>query len=123
MNHSVTKLIWALLVATVVLAVMSGLILQQLQRIRTELTQAPPGPAVVYIRDGQGSIGVPVHSIASREAQTGYLPNFTEAVMICWEDAEDSRWFRIRPVLGVTQELTVMVLAEHVHNQLRVDHC
>jgi hypothetical protein len=116
-----------LVVALVVLAVLGVSIFVNVQVMRAindiEVPQ-PQGQTVVYSQDGQGSRGVPLYDVPT-EPNGQLLPNFTAVQMICWEDAGGLRWFRVRAEPGSAIEVsqTVIVQADHVHHQTRVDHC
>lgn len=110
----------AAIVAVIAILILLLLIRSDIKRV--EMRQ-PQGPTVVYIKDGQGSKGVPTFIIASEDDQVGFLPNFTPVEMYCWQDVEGQRWFWVRPTLRSAPQDPVIVLADHTHNQTEVDHC
>lgn len=117
----VTELLIALSLLAVVV-VLAGTVALLLRSVNDRPADSIPGPTAVYIPGGEGSEGVPTYEVAGRQQQ-GLLPNFTLVEMICWEDAEGRRWFRVLPISQEAPGVTVIVQAAHTHNQTRVDSC
>lgn len=118
-----SKVVQGALIALVIcLAVLAVVVQRGFDEIAQKLQ--PPAQTVVYIRDGQGSQGVPIYQIPGGSATPELLPNYTPVDMVCWADEGGQRWFYVRVSDSPVRSGQIAVVrAIDTHNQQRVDRC